>query len=376
MKAQIRLGNIRGIEIGLHYSWLIIALLISLSLSAYFGEAHPDWDKSVIWLMAVATAALFFVAIVLHELSHAAVARAHGLPVRSITLFALGGVAEIEKESPNARTEFWLGIVGPITSAVIGAACLGGARLLGWAFWQEPETPVMAMLVWLGYINLSLAVFNMIPGFPMDGGRVFRAVVWLITSDPVRSTRIASVSGQAMAFAFIVFGLLVFFSGRGIGGLWIAFIGWFLLNAAKATYMQVEVTEGLRGAVVRDLMSGDCPVLDGNTDLKTVVEEYLMKSGRRCFMVTEGGAFAGLITPHEIKNFDRAIWAFKTASDAMLPAATLHVVAPETPVLEALETLGREEVNQLPVVMDGRLVGVISREQIINYLFTRRELGA
>src|SRR5687768_1838023 len=171
MKVTIKLGRIYGIEIGLHYSWLIIAVLISLSLSAYFAEAHPDWSGGTIWAMSLVSALLFFIAIVIHELSHAAVARMNDLPVRSITLFALGGVAQIEKEAPSGKIEFWMGIVGPITSAVIGFFCLGISYLLGWQPMSEPDTPLMAMLVWLGYINIALAVFNMIPGFPMDGGR-------------------------------------------------------------------------------------------------------------------------------------------------------------------------------------------------------------
>ncbi len=374
MKASIRLGRIYGIEIGLHYSWLIIAVLIVLSLSSYFSQSHPDWGSGTIWIMAVFSALFFFAAIVVHELSHAAVARLNDLPVRSITLFALGGVAQIEKESPDAKTEFWIGIVGPITSAVIGFLCLGISYALGWTPMSDAETPLMAMLVWLGYINIALAVFNMIPGFPMDGGRVLRGIIWAVTGDGPKSTRIASVSGQVMAFGFIILGLFMFFSGAGFGGLWIAFIGWFLLNAAKATYAQVEVTEGLKGVSVGDLMSRDCPVLDGYDNLQTVVDEHLLKTGQRCFMVEQNGDPIGMITPHEIKTIERKLWPFKTVSDAMRPIDSLHIVAPEVPAAEALEIIGREGVNQLPVVSNGKLEGTISRERIINYLFTRREL--
>ena len=181
MQAQIRLGRIFGIEIGLHYSWLIIAVLISTSLAGHFSEAYPDWAATIIWTTAIMTALLFFAATIVHESSHAAIARLRGLPVRSITLFALGGVAQIGKEAADAKTEFWMGIVGPITSALIGALCLGIAWTLGWTFAGEPVTPVTAMLVWLGYINFGLAIFNMVPGFPMDGGRVLRGVIWWIT---------------------------------------------------------------------------------------------------------------------------------------------------------------------------------------------------
>ena len=374
MEATIKLGRIYGIEIGLHYSWLIIAVLISLSLSTHFSEAHPDWSSVTIWAMSLITALLFFVAIVVHELSHALVARMNDLPVRSITLFALGGVAQIEKEAPSGKIEFWMGIVGPITSALIGAVCLGISFLLGWVPMSEPNTPLMAMLVWLGYINIALAVFNMIPGFPMDGGRVLRGIIWTFTGDGAKATRIASLTGQFMAFGFIVFGLFLFFSGSGFGGLWIAFIGWFLLNAAKASYAQIEITEGLRGVTVGDLMTRDCPVADSRENLQTLVDEYLLKTGRRCFMVTEMGEPVGMITPHEIKTIEPRLRAFKSVADVMLPLESLHTVTPKTPATEALEMIGREGVNQLPVVADGKLEGIISREQIVNYIFTRREL--
>ncbi|MEP7337834.1 MAG: site-2 protease family protein [Acidobacteriota bacterium] len=374
MQAQIKLGRIFGIEIGLHYSWLIIALMIALSLTGQFGAAHPDWSRGVIWGMAIVTAVLFFAAIVAHELSHAIVAIRRGLPVRSITLFALGGVAQLEKEPQDAKTEFWVAIVGPITSAIIGFICLGLAGLLGWKIMAEPTTPLMAMAVWLGYINLGLAVFNMIPGFPMDGGRVLRAIVWRVTGNAVRATRAASLTGQAIAFGFIILGVFRFFGGAGSGGLWIAFIGWFLLTAARASYAQVELQEGLRGVRVSDLMVRDCALVDGNTNLQTFVEEYLLRTGQRCFLISEKGTVAGLITPHEIKGVERARWPFTLVYDVMRPLDQLHTVPPDTPVSEALTIIGREDLNQLPVASNGRLEGVISRDQILRYLLTRADL--
>jgi Zn-dependent protease/predicted transcriptional regulator len=374
MKAQIKLGKMLGIEIGIHYSWLIIAVLIVLSLSGYFGQTHPAWNGSVIWATAVLTAFLFFFTLVVHELSHALVARSHGLKVHSITLFALGGVAQIEEESPDAKTEFWLGIIGPITSFVIGFTCLGIARLTGWFPPNVPETPLTAILVWLGYINVALAVFNLFPGYPMDGGRVLRSIIWRITGERARATKIASSISRILALGFIFFGLFLFFSGAGFGGLWIAFIGWFLLNAAKESYLQVEFSEALRGVKVEDLMSRDFPVLDAHTSLQDLVENHLLKSGKRCFVITENGEPVGMITPHEIKNFEQRLWSFKTASDAMIPVGNLHTATPKMSVMDALDIIGREGVNQLPVFENGKWSGIITREQIVNYLFTRKEL--
>ena len=377
MHAQIKLGHIFGIEIGLHYSWLIIALLVALSLAAQFHAANPAWGEGTIWATAIATALLFFVAIILHELSHSAVAKLRGLPVRSIVLFALGGVSQIEKDAPDAKTEFWMAIVGPIASLVIGAVCLGAAVLLGWtptAKASAPSTPLTAMLMWLGVINISLGVFNLVPGFPLDGGRVLRAIVWWITGNGARATRIASVVGQLVAFGFIVFGIFRFFGGAGFGGLWLAFIGWFLLDAARASYAQVAISEALRGLRARDVMTNDCPVVSSSDNLQTVVEEHLLRTGNRCFIVEEQGHTVGLITPHEIKTVPRNRWPYTTVDQVMRPLDQLHTVHPETSVATALEVMGRDDVNQLPVMDDGHLAGMISRSHILQVIRSRAEL--
>jgi Zn-dependent protease/predicted transcriptional regulator len=374
MRAHIKLGRIFGIAIGLHYSWIIIALLVTLSLRSQFAAVHPDWSEAATWTTAIITGLLFFVSILLHELSHAAVAKLRGLPVRSITLFALGGVAQIEKDAADAKTEFWMGIIGPITSAVIGVISLLLSNLLGWNLADEPNGPIAAMFMWLGVINIALAIFNMIPGFPLDGGRVLRAIVWWKTGDANRSTRIASLVGQFVAFGFIMIGILRFFSGAGFGGLWLAFIGWFLLDAARASGAQVEITERLKGVSVGDVMTRQFPVVDGNSNLQTFVQEHLLPTGHRCFVVVEQGNPAGIITPHEVKTIDRTRWPYTTVSDVMRSLDSLSTVGPERPVTEALELMGREDVNQVPVVQRGVLAGIISRGHITRLLQTRAEL--
>ena len=374
MKAHIKLGRIFGVAVGLHYSWIIIALLVTLSIRSQFAAAHPEWGPSTTWTIAIVTGLLFFVSILLHELSHAAVAKMHGIPVRAITLFALGGVAQIEKDAADAKSEFWMGIIGPITSFVIGFVCLGLAALLGWNFAGEPDSPAAAMFMWLGLINIALAVFNMIPGFPLDGGRVLRAIVWWITKDANRSTRIAAVVGQFVAFGFIILGIWRFFSGEGLGGLWIAFIGWFLLDAARASGAQVEITERLSGVKVGDVMTQHFPMVDANSNLQTFVQEHLLPTGNRCFVVMEQDRPAGIITPHEVKEIDRARWPYTTVGDVMRSLDSLSTVSPDRPLAEALEMMGREDVNQMPVVQQGRLAGIISRGHIVRVLQTRAEL--
>ena len=377
MQAHIKLGRIFGVQVGLHYSWLLITLLVTLSLAGQFGAMNPQWGAGVIWATAIVTGLLFFAAIVAHEMSHALVARARNIPVRAITLFALGGVAQIEKDAADAKTEFWMGIVGPITSAVIGFACLGLAMLMGWtpdATLQAPMTPLQAMLMWLGVINIALAIFNMIPGFPMDGGRVLRAVIWWTTGDVVRATLTAARVGQLIGFALIVFGIFRFFGGAGFGGLWLAFIGWFLLRVAGSARAHVETNENLRGVRVGDVMSRNCPVVDARDNLQTFVDEHPLRTGRRCFVVEGQGRIAGLITPHEVKAVERAKWRYTAIEDAMRPLDHLHTIGTDAPVSDALELMGRGDVNQLPVVRDGQLAGVILRGDVLRLLRTRAEL--
>lgn len=371
MKAHIKLGRIFGIEIGLHFSWFIIALLITLSLANQFHAINPDWGEGVIWATAIGTSLLFFLSIIVHELSHAAVAKARGLPVRAITLFALGGVAQIEREAGEASTEFFMGIAGPIASMLIGVLCLALAWLVGWPLGTVPATPIMAMLMWLGYINLALGIFNLVPGFPLDGGRVLRGIIWWVTGDGLRATRIAARIGQIVAFAFIIIGILRFFGGAGIGGLWTAFIGWFLLDAAGASRAQIETSPVLRNVRAADVLERDCLVVDGHENLETFVNEYLLRTGKNCFLVQNGQGIEGIITAYDLRKTDRARWPYTTVEQAMQRLDQLHAVAPDTPVNEAIEIMHREEVNELPVVRDGRIEGFITLGAVLRLLQTR-----
>ncbi len=374
MRAHIKLGRIAGIAVGLHYSWFLIALLITFSLAGHFHSVTPQWTTRTVWTSAIITSLLFFAALLSHELAHSLVAKAHGLRVRAITLFALGGVSQIETDVPNAKTEFWMAIAGPITSAVIGMACLGIDWMLGWLPGKAPANPAVAVLLWLGYINLVLAAFNMIPGFPLDGGRVLRAVIWWITHNADRSMRLAAQVGETVAVAFIVLGLMRFFVGASFGGLWTAFIGWFLLDASRASYAQTELLSELRDRRVGDMMERDCPTVDGKTSLHQFVDEYLLPTGLRCFIVEENDHVAGLITPNEVKGVERSLWPSTPVDRAMRPLQELRIVTPDTPAIQALQMLSQEDVNQLPVVSNGRLEGVFSRAHVLRFLQIRAEL--
>jgi Zn-dependent protease/predicted transcriptional regulator len=374
MRSNIKLGKIHGIEIGLHYSWFIIAALIVFSLGEHFHHVNPDWGTGQVWAIALFTAVLFFVSLLLHELSHSLVAQARGLKVKEITLFALGGVSQIEGDAPDAKTEFWVAIAGPIASVIIGFGCLAIAMGLGWRRPAEPRTGVTAVLVWLGYINLALGAFNMIPGFPLDGGRVLRSIVWAITKNPDRSTRIAARIGQVVAFLFILDGIWEFFSGAGFGGLWIVFIGWFLMDAAKASYAQVDTMAALRGLRVSDVMTRDCVTVNRGMSLQEFVDTYLLRTGQRCYAVEDQGRLVGLITPRDVGAIPRERWDNTTVREAMRPLEELHIVAPETQVVDALKLMTGKDVNQLPVVANGTLQGVFSRSQLMQLLQARSEL--
>ena len=375
MQAQVQLGRVFGIRIGLHYSWFLIAILIVFSLSGQFATVHRDWSPSVVWGTAILTALLFFICIVLHELGHSVVAQSRGIRVPSIVLFALGGVSQMERESPDAKTEFWMALAGPLVSFVLGFLCLGSAYALGWGGGSSHRgSPVMEMLGWLGIINFSLGAFNLIPAYPLDGGRVFRAAAWWVTHSIERATRIASSVGQVFAFLFIVAGLFKFFNKDYFGGLWIAFIGWFLLDAARSSRVQVEITHALAGIKVRDVMERNCAVIDATTNLQTLVDEHLLRSGQRCFMVQKDGQMAGLITPADISRVERRMWPLTTVEQAMRPLAQLQVVSPDAPVVQALETMARENINQLPVASNGHLEGVLSRAHLLEILRTRAQL--
>lgn len=375
MRSQIRIATVFGVELGLHYSWFVIALLITFSLSAHFHQVNPDWTNGVIWSAAIVTGVLFFAGLFAHELSHALVAKARGLPIHKITLFLLGGMAQMEKEATDAKTEFWMGIAGPIASAVIGGVLLGLAIVFGWTPQAVPHTPGLAILVWLGYINLLLAAFNMIPGFPLDGGRVLRAAIWWGTNSMEKATRTATGVGQVVAVLFIGYGILSFFGGNAINGLWMAFIGWFLMQASGATRMQMQAKSLLADLRVSDVMSSDCNPVEAGTPLHDFIEHELLRTGRRCHFVMDHGKVLGLITMKDVGEVPRTEWDRKTVREVMRPLEDLKAVNPATSAWAAMELMASSDVNQLPVMSNSHLDGVVSRGHILQVLQSRAALA-
>jgi Zn-dependent protease/predicted transcriptional regulator len=374
---SFRFARIAGIDLSLHYTWIIIAILIVISLVAQFRYTNPDWSTATVWGSAIITGLLFFAGLILHELSHAVVARARGLPVNRITLFLLGGVAQIEREPQSASTEFLMAIAGPLMSVAFGFICLAIAHFaFGWSLWTLAHNPGAAIFEWLGYINFLLAAFNMIPGFPLDGGRVLRSILWWITGNADRATRIAASIGQVVGWLFIIYGIFRLFTGEGIGAIWLAIIGWFLIQAAGSSLAVRQTESALAGLKVSDAMSRNCGTIPSNISLQDFVDSYLLRTGERCFVVQDQGYLIGMITPHEVRQVPREDWTRTSVRAAMLPMSKMRTLAPDTPLFQALEDMTRQDINQMPVVSNGNLLGVLSRGNLLQIIRNRSELKA
>lgn len=387
----IRLGRIAGIEIGLDWSLLIIFVLITSSLAVgVFPAWHPEWTAALNWSVALGAAVLFFASVLTHELSHALVGRSFGMKIERITLFIFGGMAHLEDEPPTWRVELLMALAGPLTSLVLGmvfiwtGGFLTGERMVQQA--QSPEEllqsvgPFATLLLWLGPINILLAVFNLVPGFPLDGGRALRAVLWGITGNLRRATRWAARGGQAFAWLLIAAGVAMILGmpvpvfGTGIvGGLWLAFIGWFLHSAALASYRQLLVRESLEDVPVRRLMQRQVTTISPGTSLATFADSDEMQSGQRAFPVVRGGRLVGLLSVSDMRKRPRGEWQQAQVHEVMTPVEKLVMVEPEQDAFEALELLGSRNLNQLPVVKDWQVAGLIRREDLLRWLTLHRD---
>jgi Zn-dependent protease len=371
----VKLGRIAGVEIGIHYTWLLIAVLITGSFVGYLSNTHPLWPARTTWSAAVVISLLFFLSVMLHEMAHALVARAYGMRVRTITLFALGGVTQIEKQAAKPAAEFWMGLTGPLVSAAVGLLSGWLAAWVGRGSSITDLQPPAAILLSLSSLNLMLAMFNLIPGFPLDGGRILRAVLWWMRGDENRATKTSARVGQGVALGMFGLGLWEFLSAESLSGIWLSLLGWFLLDAATASYMQAEVLTGLADIRVGDLMSHDCVSVHADLSLQRFADEYVLPTGRRCYAVANRGMIVGMITPADLAKVERAKWPETPVSQLTHLLHELRSVSPDTPVVEALQTMGREDLNQLPVITAGRMEGLLSRSHILRALQTRSELS-
>ncbi len=366
----ISLGRIFGIEIDLDWSWLVIFALVTLSLSGHFAGLPPDLPQHLAWLAAGVASLLFFASILAHELSHSLLARWKGIDVHGITLFIFGGVARLKGEPKRPAHEFMIAAIGPVSSAVIGLGFLAIAHLAG------AGSVVGGVYAWLGSVNLGLALFNLLPGFPLDGGRVFRAVVWAITGSLRKATRVAAASGRIVAFGLIFLGVaLAFGFGAVVNGLWLGLIGWFLLSAARSGVAQQELGDVLGKLPVRRILRTDCVPVGSGESVEDLVYGRILPSGRKCFLVSDQGAPLGLVTPDEVRGVSRDAWPVTSVEEIMVPFDGVPGVTPRDSLASALKTMDEHAVNQLPVMEGDELVGVVTREDVLRVGALNLELG-
>jgi Zn-dependent protease len=371
MNASISLGKVFGIPIRLHITWFIVFILVTMTLSLhYFPDTYPFWDIPLYWITGIITGLLFFASIIAHELSHSIVSKAGGVPVKSITLFVFGGVAQISREASHPAGELKMALAGPFSSIAI--AVIFGAL---WFFSQTHNEQVSALAFWLMYINFSLALFNLIPGFPLDGGRVLRSIIWQATNDYKRATRVATIVGQGVAYLFILIGLVFVFTGNFANGIWLALIGWFLENAASTSYRQAVIKESLVNISASEVMSSECAVVPPDLTVKQLVNEYVLPSGRRCFMVTGENRLEGIITLKDIKALSQDKWGVTPVEKAMTPLTRLVIARPTDSAQRILELMDEGDISQVPVVDGNRVVGIIGRDNLLRLIRTRSELG-
>ncbi len=369
-RSVMTLGHLRGIRIEIHASWLIIFALLMVTLTTGLRSEYADWSFSQAVLTALFTSIAFFASIVAHEMGHSLVAIRRGVPVRAITLFIFGGVAQLDKDSESAVDEFWIAIAGPAVSFVLafGFAALSSAAT---------SEPWAVGLGWLAVINFMVALFNLIPGFPLDGGRVFRALVWKATGDAGKGVRAAVAGGRLVAYGLFALGLWrLLVEGNFVGGFWLMLLAWFLLNMAEGHGQSFSLQQQLSGTRARELAVADVPRVSPSTTVDEWIHTRVLPEGQRAYMVEEGDRTLGLVSLSDTSALDRARWAEVRVEELMTPIGNVVHVTPETDATEVLATLTEHNLNQLPVIEGERVVGWIDRERLLRTVKLHMELKA
>lgn len=385
MRSGFSLGRIFGIQITVDPSWLFIFVLVVWQLAVgVFPAWHPTWGSTLDWSVAIVAALLFFASVLAHELAHSVVAMAKGLSVRRITLFLFGGVSNIQREPPSPGAEFQIAIVGPVTSLILGLlfVLLGGVSahavqgtVMNPTHIFTAMGPVSTLLMWLGQINIILGLFNLIPGFPLDGGRVLRSLLWAVTKNLRRATQWAAGVGHGVAWLFILCGLsmlfgvrLPFFGAGLLNGLWLVFIGWFLNNATTLSYQQVLLQDVLEGIPVSRLMRAPIRTVPPDLPVSALVDTYLMGADERAYPVMQNAQLVGLVSLEDVHKVPRAAWDTTTVTQIMTPADALEVITPEDDAASSVMKLAERDFNQMPVVENGHLAGMLRRQDIVKWL--------
>ncbi len=378
-RSGLRLFSIFGIEIRLDWSVLIIFALIVYSLGAgLFPQWHPDWSAATTWFTAVSAGVIFFASLLAHELSHSLMARRYGIRVPRITLFLFGGMAEIEAEARTPKEEFNIAVVGPLMSAALGvmftllaSAAMGDelVRLLA----EDPQaavaqlSPAVTASIWLGSVNLMLAVFNLVPGFPLDGGRVFRALIWWFTGDAVRATRIASNAGKAVGWILMGLGFWSIFAQGNLGGLWLVLIGWFLTHIARASYTQMLTERSLRSVRVQDVMRTRFDTVPAETSVDSFIEDYLLRSNQHLWPVVDGDRYLGTVSFADARQVPPGERHGRRVGELLTPIDDAHSLDAAEMASTALRRLGGVGDEPVVVVRNGRVVGIIRAADILRW---------
>ena len=373
--AGFRIAKILGIPIYLDASWLLIFGLITYTLAMNFRQLHPQWTPTQHWTLGILTSLLFFASVLFHELAHSVAALYYKIPVHSITLFIFGGIARIGREPSKPLQEFNIAIAGPLASFFLGL------MFLVITSFSSSQQMAGALSGYLGWTNLLLGGFNLVPGFPLDGGRIFRAIIWGITKDFSRATLIAGSSGKVVAYAMMgIGGYQAFYKNDWYSGLWLGVIGLYLLNAAQQSIAQLTIRDALAGLHASDVMSHEVPTIDGHVTLEEYGAEVL-RTGRRCHLVLSGDRLVGMMNVHTLNAVPRQEWANNSVQAAMIPRDKIQWTSPDEPLLKLLERLLTADINQMPVVTgagDGapQIVGMVTRDSILRVMQTHSELAS
>ncbi len=372
---RLNLFRVLGFKISLDFSWFFILALVVWSLGdGYFPYVYPDLSVSTYWIMAVIAAVLLFVSVLIHELSHSVVARNHGLDISGIRLFIFGGVSEMTEEPKEASAEFRIAAAGPVISLAL-AALFFAISLLPIREWS---LPTFAIFRYLALLNLLLAIFNMIPGFPLDGGRVLRALLWSRYNNLRKATNVAATVGKGFAFLLIAFGAITVFSGNILNGIWYIFIGMFLNMAAESGKRQTIMREALSGVKIQDVMSREVVYVAPDITCKGLVDEYIMKYRFDMFPVVRNGVLVGIIQLDDVKEVPRHQWSETAIEEVMEPVREELILRPDDEAVECLQRMiSSGEQGRMPVVNDeDDLVGVVTRRDILDLLRLKTDLGS
>jgi Zn-dependent protease/predicted transcriptional regulator len=369
---RIPLFNLFGFKVGIDITWFILAVLITWSLAkGLFPHYFEGFSNATYWWMGAAGALGLFVSIVFHEFCHSIVARSFGLPMKGITLFIFGGIAEMNEEPESPKSEFFMAVVGPVSSVVLGGIFYltqRGGRLINW-----PE-PINAVLLYLAWINVILAGFNLVPAFPLDGGRILRSILWATKKNLRWATRIASGFGSAFGIFLIVLGVMSFIAGNFIGGLWYFLIGMFIRSASQMSYQQLLIRKALSGEQVERFMKSDPVSVPPSTSIAELVDDYFYKYHYKMFPISENGKLEGCISIKEVKQMPKDEWAKHSVKEISTPCSDKNTISPDADAIKALSVMKNSDNSRLMVVEGDELAGIITLKDMLKFLSLKVDL--